>query len=144
MENFSLVLMGVFSVAADDLMKEYNLWVMQEWRKFTDYAAEVVRDELPSPGEISKAGAGQWPGTVENPGVNWATGALKRSVVRGSRNRGGFYRMDVGVYAQSVGPTLPYASTYANGDPAIPSYHGYDFIGAAQKRLDAANIINWT
>lgn len=118
-------------MAADDLMREYEIVLKEVYGWFTPRVREAIMAELPVEGQISKAGKGRPPGTVESPGINWATGALRASV-RNVRER------DDGnpsLWVRTIGPTLDYASTYANGDPKIPSYHGYDFIEAARRRL---------
>lgn len=113
-------------MAADDLMREYELVLKEVWGWFTPRVREAVMAELPLPGQISKAGKGR-PDT----GLNWATGALRASVTNVRERDTG----NPSLWVRTIGPTLSYASTYANGDPKIPSYHGYDFIEAARRRL---------
>lgn len=113
-------------MAADDLMREYVLVLKEKYGEFTRRAREAVMAELPVPGQVSKAGKGR-PDT----GLNWATGALRASVTNVRERDEG----DPSLWVRTIGPTLDYASTYANGDPKIPSYHGYDFIEAARRRL---------
>lgn len=114
---------------ADDLMREYELVLLEQYSKFTERVKEAVVAELPSPGQRSKAGLGQRSTIPPYPGVNWATGALKGSVTYTRE------RLVPGFWYRTVAPTQPYASTYANGDPNIKTYHGYDYISAARRRL---------
>lgn len=142
MENFSLVLMGVFSVAADDLMREYNAAVELLWGQITSQGGIVLRtiqSELPLPGQISKAGKGRPAGTDHAPGPNWSeNGALRASFHKTDKTPMGVGWATHRPYRVTFESDKNYVYYYANGN-YHPSYHGYDFIGAAKRRLP----VNW-
>lgn len=143
MENGSSASMGVFSVAVssfgNQLRREVSLRVIQLWGEFTEHAVEAVKTELPLPGHVSVAGAGQ-PGT----GLNYATGALRNSVTYDRTNLGGGALLGLkghNFWRRDIGPTLHYNYYYANGRANSETYHGYDYVEAARKKLEARGAI---
>ena len=124
-------------MGADDLMREYKAAVLAIWGTIVDkrrVVQRVIQSELPVEGQTSKAGKGRPAGFPHPPGPNWANGDLRESFAYSGKEKIGRNPDGSTVYQLTFESDKDYVYYYANGN-YHPSYHGYDFIGAAQKKL---------
>lgn len=119
-------------MSANDLRKEFDLVIAQEWGKFKLNALAFVRANLPD-------ARGTLGNGVSLAGENlYATGELKNSykIINDTGYAYSGYGSTKYVTIAPTGVPAEYAYYYANGRSNSKTYHGYDYIGATIEDLE--------